>query len=158
MGAQVRRLASVLLPVLLVAAPVLYALGIILPLVTLEKLYFFEDRPSLIGFVSALARNGDLGLALLVALFSIVFPLAKMVAVAAESLAAEAGRGWLARLVPFLSKWSMMDVMLVAILIVAAKTSGFANAFTEPGLWCYAGSTLATTVAQALLASARRPS
>jgi len=156
MGAAMSRLAQILLPVLLVAAPVCYALGIVLPLVTLEKLYFFEDRPSLLGIVAALGRNGDLGLALLVALFSIVFPLAKMVAVAAESLAPEAGRGWLARLVPFLSKWSMMDVMLVAILIVAAKTSGFANAFTEPGLWFYAGSTLATTAAQALLAASRR--
>lgn len=45
-------------------------------------------------------------------------------------------------LVPFLSKWSMMDVLLVAIVIFAAKTSGLAEAFTQPGLWFYAASSM----------------
>jgi paraquat-inducible protein A len=45
-----------------------------------------------------------------------------------------------------------MDVLLVAIVIAAAKTSGLAEAFSQPGLWFYAGSTLAVSAAQALLA------
>jgi len=145
---------KLLLPVLLVCAPVLFAFGIMLPLVTLEKLYFFEDNPSLIGIVSSLYTNKDYVLALLVTLFSVVFPLVKMVAITAEALAAPGSdKGWFARLVPFLSKWSMMDVMLVAIVIVAAKTSGFANAFTEAGLWCYAGSALMTSAIQWIVAT-----
>ena len=36
----------------------------------------------------------------------------------------------------------MMDVMLVALVIVAAKTSGMASAFTQPGLWFYAASAI----------------
>ena len=51
----------------------------------------------------------------------------------------------------------MMDVMLVAIVIAAAKTSGLATAFTEPGLWCYAGAALMTTVVQFLVARRARP-
>ncbi len=141
------------LPVLFVAAPVLFAFGIILPLVTFEKLYFFEDNPSLLGIVASLYRNGDYALALLVALFSILFPFAKMVAIAAEALSpAPGGKGWFARLVPFLTKWSMMDVMLVAIVIAAAKTSGLANAFAEAGLWCYAGSALMMSAVQWIVA------
>jgi paraquat-inducible protein A len=54
--------------------------------------------------------------------------------------------------VPLLTKWSMMDVMLVAIVIAAAKTSGLANAFTEAGLWCYAGAALMTTAIQWMVA------
>jgi paraquat-inducible protein A len=54
-----------------------------------------------------------------------------------------------------MSKWSMMDVLLVALVIVAAKTSGIASAFTQPGLWFYAGSTVAVTLCQALVRSAR---
>jgi paraquat-inducible protein A len=153
MGAQMRSI----LPVLFVAAPALFALGIILPLVTFEKLYFFEDNPSLLGIVSSLYENGDYALALLVGLFSILFPVAKMVAIAAEALAPPGSEsGWFARLVPFLSKWSMMDVMLVAIVIAAAKTSGFANAFTEAGLWCYAGSALMMSAVQWIVARMRR--
>jgi paraquat-inducible protein A len=145
MGAPMK----LLMPLLFVLAPLSFALGITLPLVTFEKLYFFEDNPSLLGIVGSLYDNEDYALAGLVGLFSIVFPLAKMVAIAAEALdSADAEKGWFAKLVPFLSKWSMMDVMLVAIVIAAAKTSGLANAFTEAGLWFYAGSALMTSVVQ----------
>jgi paraquat-inducible protein A len=50
----------------------------------------------------------------------------------------------------------MMDVMLVAIVITAAKTSGLADAFTEAGLWCYAGAALMTTLVQWLVARRTR--
>jgi len=140
------------LPVLFVLAPLLFALGLTLPLMTFEKLFFFKEDPSLLGIVASLWES-NVALSLLVALFSIVFPLVKMIAVAAEALSADGGEGvWFARLVPFLTKWSMMDVMLVAIVITAAKTSGLAEAFTEAGLWCYAGAALTTTVIQWMVA------
>jgi paraquat-inducible protein A len=141
------------LPVLFVLAPFLFAFGITLPLMTFEKLFFFEENPSLTGIIWSLYDNGDYALALVVALFSVVFPFVKMVAISAEALT-EPGTapGWFARLVPFLTKWSMMDVMLVAVVIAAAKTSGLANAFTEAGLWSYAGAALMTTVIQWLVA------
>ena len=147
---------KLLLPLLLVLAPLMFALGVTLPLVTFEKLVFFEENPSLLGIVGSLVDNGDYALAALVGLFSLVFPLAKMVAVAAEALdTSRAPAGWFARLVPFLSKWSMMDVMLVAIVIAAAKTSGLANAFSEAGLWFYAGATLTTSLVQWMVARSR---
>ena len=45
----------------------------------------------------------------------------------------------------------MMDVILVAIIVFAAKTSGLASAFTLPGLWFYAASVVLTVAAAALL-------
>lgn len=132
-------------PVLLVAAPFFLALGLVLPLVQFEKLYFFTETPSLIDIVAGLWQSGDRALACLVCLLSIIFPAIKMVGIAAEGLPPVDGvRGGalLSRLIPLLSKWSMMDVMLVAIVIVAAKSSGLANAFTQPGLWFYAASAL----------------
>lgn len=144
------------LPVLFVATPFLFALGLTLPLMTFEKLFFFEENPSLLGVVGSLWES-NVPLALLVALFSILFPVAKMVAVTAEALTPPGTEShWFAKLVPFLTKWSMMDVMLVAIVITAAKTSGLANAFTEAGLWCYAGSALSTTVTQWMVARRAR--
>jgi len=136
------------LPVLFVATPFLFALGVTLPLMTFEKLFLFLENPSLLDIIVSLWK-GNPPLALLVALLSLVFPIAKMVAVAAEALTPPGTEShWFARLVPFLTKWSMMDVMLVAIVITAAKTSGLADAFTEAGLWCYAGSALSTTLVQ----------
>lgn len=140
------------LPILFVLAPFLFALGVTLPLMTFEKLFFFKEDPSLLGIIAVLWES-SLALCILVALFSIVFPLVKMVAVTAEALTPPGTESnWFAKLVPLLTKWSMMDVMLVAIVIAAAKTSGLANAFTEAGLWCYAGAALTTTAIQWMVA------
>ncbi len=142
------------LPLLLLAAPFFLALGLTLPLVRFEKLYFFEETPSLIAIVTTLWQDGSIALALLVALFSAVFPIAKLMAVMVEAVAKARADGLhrpVSRWLPLLSKWSMMDVMLVALVIVAAKTSGVADAFTQPGLWFYAGSALAVTAAHFIL-------
>ena len=44
----------------------------------------------------------------------------------------------------------MLDVLLVALVIFAAKTSGLAAAFTQPGLWLFTASAVLTAVASAL--------
>ena len=140
------------LPVLFVLAPFLFALGVTLPLMTFEKLFFFKEDPSLLGIIAVLWQS-SFALSILVTLFSIIFPFVKMVAVTAEALTPPGTESnWFAKLVPLLTKWSMMDVMLVAIVIAAAKTSGLANAFTEAGLWCYAGAALLTTAIQWMVA------
>lgn len=157
---------SMIRPVLLVAAPFLLALGLILPLVRFETLYFFNKTPSLIEIVLSLWQGGDGLLAAIVALVSIVLPFLKMVGITAEAMgitaevtAAGGGTGSLfyRRVVPHLSKWSMMDVLLVAIVIAAAKTTGLADAFTQPGLWCYAASSMISGLLHSLMGDASGP-
>jgi paraquat-inducible protein A len=137
---------------LLVGASISFALGTTLPLMRFESFYVFSTDASLIEVIQALWSDGDGALAILVALVSIVFPLTKILLVAAEEIAGNqlTQSNVLARLVPVLSKWSMMDVLLVAIVIFATKTSGLAQAFTQPGLWFYAGSSLAVVALSAL--------
>lgn len=138
-------------PLFLVLSAFFLALGLVLPLVRFEKLVFFDEAPSLLGIVSSLWGEGNQMLAIIVALFSVVFPFAKLVGIAFEATAPgndKAAGGMVARLLPLLGKWSMMDVMLVALVIFAAKTSGMAAAFTQPGLWFYAGSAVLTGLLQ----------
>lgn len=143
---------------LVVLAPFLLALGLTMPLVRFETLYVFSDTPSLIDIVGSLWLEGDVALSIVVALLSIVFPAVKLVGITVEMLAPGAGEGGLAaRLMPHLSRWAMMDVLLVAIVVFAAKTSGLASAFTQPGLWFYAGSSVAASILQAIAAKRRRP-
>ena len=126
-------------PILLLIASVSFGLGIVLPLVRLEKLWIFSETPSLVSIVLDLWHDGEALLAVIVATFSIAFPLIKMFSVYQAAFAGKIPKGWTSTL----AKWSMMDVMLVAIAIFAAKTSGLANAFTQPGLWFFALSTIA---------------
>jgi paraquat-inducible protein A len=138
-------------PLFLVLSAFFLALGLVLPLVRFEKLVFFNETPSLLGIVSSLWGQDNQMLAIVVALFSIVFPFAKPIGIAFEATVPaddERANGMVSRLMPILGKWSMMDVMLVALVIFAAKTSGMAQAFTQPGLWFYAASAVLTGLLQ----------
>lgn len=144
---------------LLVLSALCLALGLVLPLVRFESFYFFSQTPSLIAIIWSLWPDGNGALAAVVALLSVVFPVLKLVGLTAEAITpADARRAdaVLSRLVPHLSRWSMTDVMLVAIVIFAAKTSGLASAFTQPGLWFYAASSVIAGVVHAMLRRAER--
>lgn len=133
---------------LILVAAVFLMLGLFLPIMRFDSFYFFSKTPSLVGIVSSLWMSGDILLALLVGGFSILFPILKLAALFWGAIRGEGQptRSRFRRVMPYLSKWSMMDVMLVAIVVFAAKTSGLATAIAQPGLWFYAGSTLISGV------------
>jgi paraquat-inducible protein A len=139
-----RLVIALLLPV----ATFSFALGITLPLMSLEKLYFLEERPSLLDVVQGLWVEDDVALAVIIVLFSIIFPATKVVLT--HIAAVTGGRTRSLALLSAVSKWSMLDVMLVALVLFAAKTSGLATGSILPGLWFYAGATLATALTAAL--------
>ncbi|MEL6922181.1 MAG: paraquat-inducible protein A [Pseudomonadota bacterium] len=140
--------------ILTLAAALCLPLGWVLPLLRLERLFFFTDTPSLVDLVTGLSGEGDWGLAAIIVAVSFVFPLIKLTAIsiilATPAQAEETTRkigGWLSAF----SKWSMLDVVLVALAIFAAKTSGLAAAVSQPGIWFFAASTIASTIAAGLL-------
>ena len=94
--------------------------------------------------VRGLDAEGDRALAILVGCFSILFPAIKILLLHVVALG---GRGHFLSLLGAVSKWSMMDVMVVALVVFAAKSSGLATAITQPGLWFYAFATLSTALA-----------
>jgi len=130
-------------PYLLLASAVFFGLGISLPLVRFEKLYFFSETPSLMGIVGGLWTDGSAALAIVVGLFSLLFPIVKMGVAFKSAINDDALPKWAS----ILSKWSMMDVLLVAIVIFAAKTSGLATAISQPGIWFYGLSAVLLAIA-----------
>jgi paraquat-inducible protein A len=143
------------LPLVLLAATICFPLGVVLPLISVERLFVFTDEPSLVGMVHGLWSEGDLLLSALIALFSLVFPTFKLALLHMAAYGPEGSTiklpGWLKAL----SNWSMLDVVLVAIVIFAAKTSGLATAFARPGLWFFAVSVVLTAAATATLRRAQ---
>ena len=138
---------------LLLMAAICFGLGITLPIIHVEKLYFFEDTPSLIEIVGEMWEAGNWLIVIAVAGFSILFPLMKLAIVFTTAIAPDAklAHSPITRFAGTLSKWSMMDVLLVAIVIFAAKTSGLADASAQPGLWFYAASAISGAIAAGLL-------
>ena len=140
-----------IVPLFPLVAAFTLALGLTMPLMNVSKLYVFEENPSLLGIVQALWNGGDPLLATIVALFSIVLPITKLgVAQLALAHKSPAGRR-LHRSIGVLSKWSMLDVLLVALVIFGAKTSGLATAIAQPGLWFFAASAILSAIAAHLI-------
>jgi paraquat-inducible protein A len=144
---------SRLLPAVLLASTVSFGLGISLPLLRFEKLWFFTETPSLIGVVRGLWINGDIALAGIVALFSLAFPLVKFFTLFEAAFGSRPYPAWAG----VLSKWSMMDVLLVAIIVFAAKTTGLAVAASQPGIWFYGLAAAGSAICAELLRRAQRP-
>ena len=140
-----------LLPLLLFAATVCFTLGISQPLLRVERLFVFSDEPSLIAIIVGLWTEGDMALSALIALFSAFLPAVKLVLLHLATFDRHYGTIGIGAWLFALSRWSMLDVLLVALVVFAAKTSGLATAFTLPGLWFFAASVLLTAVASALL-------
>ena len=138
---------------LLLAAAICFGLGITLPIIHVEKLYFFEDTPSLIEIVGEMWEAGNWLIVIAVVGFSILFPLMKLSIVFITAIApkTQLAHSSITRFAGTLSKWSMMDVLLVAIVIFAAKTSGLADASAQSGLWFYAASAISGAIAAGLL-------
>lgn len=145
-----------LLPLVLFAATLSLGLGLVLPLIRIDRLLFFTDEPSLIAIVSGLWMEEEALLALIVALFSIVFPCLKLGLLHVAAYGGHDAHNSVPSWLRALSNWSMLDVVLVALVIFAAKTSGLATALTQSGLWFFAASAVMTAAASELLKQSAR--
>lgn len=111
-----------------------------LPIMTIRKLVFFAERLSILDAVAVLWHEDQVFLCLVVAIFSIVFPALKIGAALWLWYAVDAGhRGLhpaLERL-EALSRWSMLDVFLAALTIVAIQVSLIGEVTTHLGLYIF---------------------
>ena len=138
-------------PALLVLASALLAFGLYLPLVHLEKMLFWESSYSVVTGVFGLADDGQYVLAGVVFFWSVVFPIAKL------SLLhwlwfgrTDAGqRAFVLRWLDRLGKWSMLDVYIDAVLVVAVKLGPLAEVTVEPGLYVFGAAVLLSMLAGA---------
>ena len=131
----------------LVAALVLFAVGLFAPLLTFRKFFIFSDTVSLASALWQLLQEGHVPLFLLIAAFSVVFPLAKLGLLfklcngSAKSLERYyKSLHWLGHY----GKWSMLDVFVVAVLIVVVKMGDVASVQVHIGLYAFGGSVLLT--------------
>ena len=143
-------------PVLLIAALSL-VLGVYLPVVEVSNLAIFSSRFSIAEAALELLKDEQYLLGFVVIVFSVAFPLGKILAALVlwqryRKRGAAPDR-WIGRL-EFFGRWSCADVLLVAMAIVVAKTSGIAYARMEIGMWFFAASIVLTGIGVFLLKKA----
>jgi len=134
---------------MVVGASVLLLTGLSLPMIDIEatiasfsftlvgepvefkdQVLFFQSK-SILQVVGLLLKNGGVGLllvALLVFSFSVLFPMAKLIASVVTIVQDREPTHWLHRFLVFKSgKWSMADVMVVAIFMSYIGFNGVIN-------------------------------
>ncbi len=143
-----------LLSLAIIGASVCLALGISLPIIKLTKFVFWTTEHSLLSTVNILIRDGQLFLGFTVLLFSIVFPLVKLLYLL---LVSTLPRADIARLRPqlraleWLGKWSMHDVLVLALTIFFIKSQGLYDAASLYGVYFFTAGVLLMILSYAWL-------
>ena len=136
-------------PIVLLAASALLGLGLYMPLMKIEKMLFWKNRYSVVTGVFGLAEDGQYVLATVVFFWSVVFPIAKLALLwwMWFGRADKRQRAFVTKWLDVLGKWSMLDVYIVAVLIVAVKLGPLADVTIEPGLYVFGAAVLLTMIA-----------
>jgi len=129
---------------------ILLGIGFCSPMFTFTHFYFFNDTFSLINGIFHLAYQGEYILFALLLMFSIVMPIIKMLmllyTINRTTVFSHVQQLRLNRLAK-LSKWSMLDVYVIAILAVTVKLGMIATVSIHYGLIAFA---ISVTLSMAL--------
>ncbi len=149
---MLRRFGYLVVGIEILAVAVLLGLAWVEPIMSVRTWVFFYDDVSIFEVTERLYEDGFLVLAGLVFGFAIVFPGIKLLALA---------KGWFhlwfggggerldqsLKIFDFLGKWSMLDVFIVAVVIVAMQSSLVSRVELHPGIYYFAASVLISMVA-----------
>lgn len=116
--------------------------GLSLPILTLKKFIFFKSTFSVVSGIESLWKDGHGFLAFIILLFSVFFPMVKLAVVLLvwfKKLAVKKRRTILFWL-EIMGKWSMLDVFVVAVMIVAVRFGILAGAEPRLGIYFFASS------------------
>ncbi len=114
--------------------------GWTLPIMTVHKLVFFAEEVSILTGARQLWDNGNTFLCVVVLSFSVVFPALKMLVALTLWYGADSRGSDLAGLLGWLEtfgRWSMLDVFVVALTIVAIQISIVSDVTTHAGLYVF---------------------
>lgn len=140
---------GVVINLLLLCSLAALVIGVIAPLLTLQKLYFIENTISLISTIQTLYNDKEWLLFTVITLFSVCIPVIKIVSLLMiTNIDFESG-SFLDKtlsLIETLGKWSMLDVFVVALLLVSLKLGALAKVEVHYGLYVFTFSVILTMV------------
>ena len=124
-----------------IIAVILLLLGVTLPLITVSKFIVVTTSYSLLSGVFSLLSNGQILLFVIVFVFSVCLPMAKMYCLYKIIFSkTENHSPQIVRYIQWMhdyGRWAMLDVMVVAVLIVASKLSVVAYVEVHLGLYLF---------------------
>ena len=124
------------------AALILYPIAMLLPVIEIERMGRAHATTIWSGVVELLGA-GELFVGLVVLICSVVAPILKIVAMLAlctgGTVLGRKHRAITYRLVEWIGRWGMLDVLLVAILVAMVKLGDWVEVTPGPGVAAFAG-------------------
>ena len=148
------------LSLVLAGAGALLIAGWTLPIMTIRQLFIVAEQLSILDGIAVLWGRGEVLLFLIVFVFTVAFPAVKTTAALLLWYSADVqGRhvhrslDWL----ELLGRWSMLDVFVVALTIVAIEISLISDVTTHAGLYVFTAAVVLSMLAvRRLLVLAKR--
>ncbi len=135
---------------LIILATVSFALGVMLPAISFTTVYVWTNQHSVATIIWALYTNDELFLCFVIFLFSILFPFLKLVYLLTLIATPDLPKQFRARSIAameWLGRYSMTDVMVLALVIFYINASGYSEATVLPGVYFFAASAVLTMLA-----------
>lgn len=143
-------LRNFLLALFILTAAICFALGVILPSIRFTTIYVWTNEHSIASIIYALYRTQEYFLAAVLGMFSVVFPFLKLLYLLTLCLSpnlSDTFRQKSLSTMEWLGRYSMTDVMVLALMIFYMNSSGYIEARVLPGVYCFAASALMTMFA-----------
>ena len=135
---------------LIILATVFFALGIIMPTIRFTTVYVWTNEHSILTIIYALFENQELFLCAVVFAVSVFFPFLKLfyllTLITSHDMPADFRKKSIATM-EWLGRYSMTDVMVLALMIFYVNSSGYTEARVLPGVYFFAASALMTMLA-----------
>lgn len=153
------------LKILLAVTLICFMVGLVSPIITMTKFIFIENTFSVLSGIVQLLKEQQFFLFIIIAVFSIVVPLIKIGVLfklldmhenKSEETAGTNKKSILDKYLHWMhlyGKWSMLDVFVVAVLVVAVKLGAIASVEMRYGLYFFATAVLLMMVLTARVVS-----
>ena len=143
-------LRNFVLSFLIILATVFFALGIILPAIRFTTIYVWTNQHSIATIIYALYANQEFFLCGVLFAFSIFFPFLKLFYLLTLLISPDLSPEFRQKSIStmeWLGRYSMPDVMVLALLIFYVNSSGYTEASVQPGIYFFAASAVITMLA-----------
>jgi len=125
---------------LLTLATLFFLLGLFLPMITISKFMVINNSISIISGLAELVSQGQILIFLIVGIFSVVLPICKigfLFLLLQSNITSSKQYKKLLYLMHEYGRWTMLDVMVVAMLIVTVKLGVIASIQVHAGLYLF---------------------
>ncbi|MGE0767791.1 MAG: paraquat-inducible protein A [Hyphomicrobiaceae bacterium] len=143
-------LRNFMLALFILVASICFALGVILPSIRFTTIYVWKNEHSIASIIWALYATGEYFLCAVITVFSVLFPFLKLLYLLTLCLSPNVSRDFRERSIStmeWLGRYSMTDVMVLALMIFYMNSSGYTEAQVLPGVYCFAASAIMTMIA-----------